>query len=90
MDVLRALDYVAGAAEAGRPREVSGAIGGLVVVLMGEGDGANIPALLALFNRLCTDEPWGHPAPRWSSLRGLLSRTPRAVSLEPRCIEDEE
>jgi hypothetical protein len=62
MDVLRTLGYVMDAAETCQPRDVSGAIGGLVVALMGEGEGAGIPELLALRNVLWTDEPWGQPA----------------------------
>jgi hypothetical protein len=62
MDVLWALDYVTDAAETGRPREVSGAIGGLVVALMAQGERPDIQELLELRNRLSTDERWDHPA----------------------------
>jgi hypothetical protein len=62
MDVWRALGYVTSSPETCGPRDVPGAIGGLVVALMGGGEGAEIPELLALRNRLRTVETWDHSA----------------------------
>jgi hypothetical protein len=62
MDVLWALDYVRGAAETGRPQEVSGAIGGLVVAPMAQGKRSYIQELLELRNRLSRDERRDYPA----------------------------
>jgi hypothetical protein len=56
MTMHQALDYVTGAAEHGEPRDVSGAIGGLVVALIHDGEESEVPELLEIRNRLRTDE----------------------------------